>query len=80
MADGRLLRAQQLHRLRIQVKKARYATDFFSSVYAGKKAAKHCKKIKSSLMQLQNCLGKLIAAAIATSIDHMICAMQPCCC
>jgi triphosphatase len=53
------LNAQQLHRLRIQVKKARYATDFFSGVYAGKRAAKHCKKIKSSLMQLQNCLGKL---------------------
>lgn len=50
---------QQLHRLRIQVKKARYAADFFSSIYAGKKSAKQCKKIKSSLMQLQNSLGRL---------------------
>ena len=50
---------QQLHRLRIQVKKARYATEFFSGVYHGKKSAKQCKKIRSSLMQLQNCLGKV---------------------
>ena len=50
---------EQLHRLRIQVKKARYATDFFSGVYPAKKSAKQCKKIKSSLTQLQNCLGGL---------------------
>jgi inorganic triphosphatase YgiF len=50
---------EQLHRLRIQIKKARYATDFFSSVYRGKKSAKQCKKIRSSLMQLQNSLGGL---------------------
>ena len=50
---------EQLHRLRIQVKKARYATDFFSSVYHGKKTAKHSKRVKSSLMQLQNSLGRV---------------------
>jgi CHAD domain-containing protein len=50
---------EQLHRLRIQVKKARYATDFFSSLYQGRKSAKQCKKARSSLMQLQNSLGKL---------------------
>jgi triphosphatase len=50
---------EQLHRLRIQVKKARYATDFFSGVYQGKKTAKQSKKIRSSLMQLQNSLGRL---------------------
>ena len=50
---------EQLHRLRIQVKKARYATEFFSGLFHGKKSAKQCKKIKSSLTQLQNCLGKI---------------------
>ena len=50
---------QQLHRLRIQVKKARYATEFFAGLFHGKKSKKHCKKIKSSLTQLQNCLGKM---------------------
>ena len=53
------LSPEQLHRLRIQVKKARYAADFFCSVYTGKKSAKQCKKTRSSLMQLQNCLGRL---------------------
>jgi triphosphatase len=53
------LNPEQLHRLRIQVKKARYASDFFSGVYRGKKSAKQCKKVKSSLMQLQNSLGRL---------------------
>ena len=46
-----------LHRLRIQVKKARYAIEFFSGVYEGKKPAKRRKAIRSSLMELQDCLG-----------------------
>jgi inorganic triphosphatase YgiF len=51
------LSPEQLHGLRIQVKKARYAAEFFSSVFQGKKATKRCEKILSSLMQFQNCLG-----------------------
>ena len=51
------LNPEQLHRLRIQVKKARYAVEFFSSVYQGKKSAKRCKEIRSSLTRLQNSLG-----------------------
>jgi triphosphatase len=53
------LNPEQLHRLRIQVKKARYAAEFFSGLFHGKKCAKQCKIIKSSLMQLQNNLGKI---------------------
>ena len=53
------LDAEQLHRLRIQVKKARYAVEFFSSVYGGKKSVKRRKNVLSSLRQLQNCLGGL---------------------
>ena len=53
------LNPEQLHRLRIQVKKARYAAEFFSGLFHGKKCAKRCKTIKSSLMQLQNSLGKI---------------------
>jgi CHAD domain-containing protein len=53
------LNPEQLHRLRIQVKKARYATEFFSGLFHGKKCAKRCKTINSSLMKLQNSLGKL---------------------
>jgi len=48
----------QLHRLRIQVKKTRYAAEFFSNVYQGKQSAKRCKRILSSLTQLQDYLGR----------------------
>jgi len=51
------LNPEQLHSLRIQVKKARYATEFFSSLYQNKKASNRRKKLLSSLMQLQNSLG-----------------------
>jgi triphosphatase len=51
------LSPEQLHRLRIQIKKTRYAAEFFSSVYSGKKSKKRSKKVLSSLTQLQNCLG-----------------------
>jgi hypothetical protein len=40
-------------------KKARYATEFFSGLFPGKKGARRRKTIKSSLMQLQNSLGKV---------------------
>jgi triphosphatase len=53
------LSPEQLHRLRIQVKKARYAADFFAGLYQSKKSVKQSKKIRSALMQLQNSLGKL---------------------
>ena len=52
------LSAVQLHRLRIQAKKTRYAVEFFSSLYQGKKAGKRCKKVLSSLMVLQDSLGR----------------------
>jgi inorganic triphosphatase YgiF len=51
------LSPEQLHGLRIQVKKARYAAEFFSGVYQGKKSAKRRKRLLSSLTQLQNYLG-----------------------
>ena len=78
------LNPEQLHRLRIQVKKARYAAEFFSSVYQGKKATKRRKEIIKSLMQLQNCLGgindimtrKTIFAEIIESPGHRMTAEQ----
>ena len=53
------LTPEQLHRLRIQVKKARYATEFFSGLFPGRKCARRRETIKSSLMQLQNSLGEV---------------------
>ena len=51
------LSPEQLHQLRIQIKKTRYATEFFASLYRGRKASKRCEKFCSTLKQLQNCLG-----------------------
>lgn len=48
---------ERLHQLRIQIKKTRYATEFFASTFPGKKAAKRHKKFHASLKQLQTCLG-----------------------
>jgi CHAD domain-containing protein len=46
-----------MHRLRIQVKKMRYASEFFADVYSGKKAARRGAKFQSALRRLQTCLG-----------------------
>jgi inorganic triphosphatase YgiF len=53
------LNPDQLHRLRIQVKKARYAVEFFFNLYSGKKSGKRRKKVLSSLAQLQAALGRI---------------------
>jgi CHAD domain-containing protein len=49
--------ADALHQLRIQIKKTRYATEFFSSLYAGKKVSKRRDTFHATLKQLQTCLG-----------------------
>jgi CHAD domain-containing protein len=51
------LDAEQLHGLRIQIKKARYAVEFFSSLYEGKKAERRKEKFHAALKQLQSSLG-----------------------
>ena len=56
-ADIGELSPEQLHQLRIQIKKTRYAAEFFTSVYQRKKHAKRGEKFRSALKQLQNCLG-----------------------
>lgn len=45
----------QLHRLRISIKKLRYAVDFLSPLYARKRV----RKFASSLEEMQECLGLL---------------------
>jgi triphosphatase len=49
----------QLHKLRVDIKKIRYAAEFFSSLFPGEKAAKRQKKFQSTLRRLQNTLGNL---------------------
>jgi len=47
------LEEHQLHRLRINVKKLRYAVDFLAPLYARKRV----RKFASSLEEMQDCLG-----------------------
>ena len=49
------LEEQQLHRLRISIKKLRYAVEFLAPLYARKRVRKYV----SSLEKLQDCLGLL---------------------
>src|SRR5262249_21142790 len=69
---------EKLHRLRIQIKKARYAAEFFSSIYNGKKLTKRKKKVFSSLAALQNSLGEINdIAAHKTLFTDIISNPQP---
>jgi CHAD domain-containing protein len=54
----------QRHKLRIQAKQLRYATDFFETVFSGKKASKSRKAFLSALEDLQDRLGDLNDIAV----------------
>jgi inorganic triphosphatase YgiF len=59
---GRLLAKldpQARHKLRIQVKKLRYATEFYKAVFAGKKQEKRRAAFLSALKDTQDCFGEL---------------------
>jgi inorganic triphosphatase YgiF len=47
------------HKLRIQVKKLRYATEFYKMVFAGKKQEKRRAAFLSALKDTQDCFGEL---------------------
>jgi triphosphatase len=50
---------QARHKLRIQAKKLRYGTEFFETVFAGKKSSKRRKVFLAALEEMQDCLGDL---------------------
>jgi triphosphatase len=49
----------QLHKLRIRIKRLRYATEFFAATFPGDKAAKRREKSLAALKDLQDALGSL---------------------
>jgi inorganic triphosphatase YgiF len=63
------LDGQSRHRLRIQVKKLRYATEFFANVFPGKRASKQRRKFVPALARLQDGLGDLNDIAVH---EHVI--------
>jgi inorganic triphosphatase YgiF len=52
------------HKLRIQAKKVRYASEFFASLFLGKAASKRREKFLSALKRVQACLGDLNDIAV----------------
>ncbi|HEX3430662.1 MAG TPA: CHAD domain-containing protein [Rhizomicrobium sp.] len=58
------LDARSRHKLRIAVKKLRYSTDFFASLFAKKKERKTRKDFEEILKGLQDSLGKLNDIAV----------------
>ncbi len=68
------LDARARHELRIAVKKLRYATEFFASLFTGGKREARLKRFSKTLRALQSVLGTLhdidVHAGVATSIAH----------
>jgi triphosphatase len=50
---------QRRHKLRIQAKKLRYASEFFGSAFPGKKSSRHRERFVAGLEKLQDALGDL---------------------
>lgn len=50
---------QERHKLRIAIKKVRYAMEFFSTLFGGAKADKRRARLQKLLKKLQSILGKL---------------------
>jgi len=53
------LKARQRHKLRIQGKKLRYGSEFFASLFRGRKAARRRSALLERLERMQDCLGDL---------------------
>src|SRR5262245_49061299 len=58
------LGAKKRHKLRIQAKKLRYASEFFEELFQSKKARRRQKKFRSALKRLQDGLGDLNDIAV----------------
>jgi triphosphatase len=58
------LDARSRHKFRIQTKKLRYATEFFSGLYGSKRAVRRCKQFLPALERLQDGLGDLNDIAV----------------
>jgi triphosphatase len=58
------LEPQRRHKLRIQAKKLRYASEFFAGAFPGKKAEKRRKEFLAALEKLQDALGELNDIAV----------------
>ena len=58
------LDTRRRHKLRIQAKKVRYASEFFANVFPGKKASRRRRKFLTALERMQDYLGDLNDIAV----------------
>jgi CHAD domain-containing protein len=58
------LDARRRHKLRIAIKKLRYAAEFFASLFGRRKAHKRLRRFERQLENLQDCLGALNDIAV----------------
>jgi triphosphatase len=58
------LDARQRHKLRIGIKKLRYAGEFFAALFSGRKAPKRLRRFEKELKRLQDSLGALNDIAV----------------
>ena len=63
---------QRRHKMRIQAKKLRYASEFFASAFPGKKAVRRRKRFVTALEKLQDALGDLNDIAVHAGLTERI--------
>jgi CHAD domain-containing protein len=66
------LNPQRRHRLRIRAKKLRYASEFFSGVFPGKKSARRREDFLAALEKLQDALGDLNDIAVHENLTERL--------
>jgi CHAD domain-containing protein len=71
------LAPEPLHDLRIEVKKLRYAVEFFASLHLGKQAIRRRKSAQSALAELQEVLGLMNDDDTARAILPALLADEP---
>jgi CHAD domain-containing protein len=63
---------ERRHKMRLQAKKLRYASEFFAGVFQGKKAARRREAFVAGLEKLQDALGDLNDIARACGLTERI--------
>jgi inorganic triphosphatase YgiF len=68
------LDTRERHKLRIQTKKVRYASEFFEALFPDKRMRKRQRRFVSALKDIQDCLGDLNDIAVHVSLSRGIAA------
>ena len=71
-AQLRELDPQRRHKMRLQAKNLRYASEFFAGAFPGKKAARRRQRFVAGLQKLQDALGELNDIAVHAGLTERI--------